>query len=293
MPELNQTTAMVPADYDPVIDPGLIRAKKGLIKTIEEQAKANLAQWEGLTQTQQQAVFLGECLRQVNGVDFVALNLRAHYLRKIFMSNAVANHPGVENGDMKQFLKEVGMSPVEVSRIADWWNCVFPWVETNLGVSPAEFYMNIGSSLWDILPVFKALATGDTDGLKRSVKETMERLMGDVVATAAQAGEQLEETQIRRQAIENLVQNATNLPNRELRQLLRPGGDDIYGTYVKKGNGGVFLAKVTDDQWKCLLKATRNLLTPQTLELDQVAETQRWRRVRTIPEVVALDELGG
>jgi hypothetical protein len=292
MPEVNINTAMVPADYEPLADPSLIRAKNGLIQVVEAKAKENLAQWEGLTQTQQQAVFLGECLRQINGVDFVALNLRAHYLRKIFLSNAVTNHPGVENGNMKQFLKEVGMSPVDVSRIADLWNVVFPWVEGNLGVSAADFFMNIGSVIWDILPVFKALATG-AENVRGTVKETLDRLLGEVVATVAQTGEELTPEQLRNRALENLVERATTLPVRELRHHLRPGNEDgIFGTYLKKGGQGVFLARMTDDQLKRFLGATRDWVTPQTLDLDDVQDiTARRHRIRTVPEVVALKEL--
>ena len=158
----------------------------GLRAGIEAAAEANvseLANGGTFTQTEIQAMTVVESLRQVNGLDFAAVILRAYYLRKVQEENALANHPARWT-TLSQMADDNKISVAELSQTLDMVNIIFPYVSENIGKPPQQLWDDVGKSkLREMTPVLKSLITGEESdtastraGTERALEEARDVL---------------------------------------------------------------------------------------------------------------------
>lgn len=248
-------------NYQPASTPQLAGALVNIRGDIEAAARANLnaVLQEGgdYTETEQMAMLQIEQLRQVNGLDLAAVLLRAEYLNVIEANNLITRHPaGYAN--MREMARDQGISEAELSQTMDLANVVFPYAKDVLGWDIAQMWEEIGkSNMRELVPVLKGIITGEPANAQ-SVNNSVERILDDVAATFLAAGETEmaeNEDEVRRSAVEGLLQDGTLLTNRELRRQLRPDRTpSALVSTIEVGNDVVIAAKLTPEQWEVFMR---------------------------------------
>lgn len=212
------------APYQPSTNPVLAVTLINLEEKITEAAQANVLQMIAggdYTETEIYAMTVVEKLKAVNGLDLAAVLFRGKYIKEIREKNLLSLHPGRDGGyrTLRDMAKDQGISASELDRTDDLCNIIFPWVTENLGMPIAQFWESIGkSNLIDLLPILKALITGEapTHGdtrasVARVLEDVRENAVGEVTGD-----------ELRFRAIGQLIEHGQLLPNRELRNHIRP-----------------------------------------------------------------------
>jgi hypothetical protein len=289
-------TELIIYNYAPAQNVVLSRSLVGLKNSILDAAQANLdivlAEDANYTQTEQQAMLLIEQLRQVNGLDLAAVLLRAEYLQQIERTNAIANHPAGYSS-LKEMAQDQGMSLAELSQNQDLTNHIFPYILVNLGITVAELWESIvKSNLRELVPVLKAIITGEESG-RTSVRNSVNRILNDVAATMAANGENTDdEGEIRRRAVDQLIQDGALLTNRQLRERIRPERiPPIQFDIIHHNGTRMVIAQVNEDQSALLERKmgasieTRNVSLPTDPDL-RIQEAYRIPLLRRLLNLV-------
>ncbi len=225
------------------------------------------------TGIEQLALVKVEAFRQVSSFDLMGIVLRVHYLRQIQTMGLIAAHPG-RYTSLSDMANENGVATSDMLFMLDLVNVVFPYVQNTMEIPIPEFYGALGKSkLKEIMPVLKALVTGDNPDAG-TTREAVERLIADALAgmrTAPTAEEaraavivenpnateadrtaarEVLQRRARRRAVDHLVDIATNLPTNEVRRTLRPNGTPPVDLAVVTDASGekYIIAKITPDQ---------------------------------------------
>jgi hypothetical protein len=213
------------ATYQPASNPALSSALVGLARDIHDAAWANVVQAmgadTGYSEIEKEAMLVIEELRQVNGLDLAAVLMRGAFLRQIIDHNLATHHPeGYRNeGEMA---RKQGISWTELNHVKDLCEIVFPYVTGVLHMELTQAWEDIGKSNFvELIPVIKQLITGEAGGVA-TVEHATETILNNVAATALAAGQTLDDAALRRAAIEQLLEDATVLNSRQLRERVRP-----------------------------------------------------------------------
>jgi hypothetical protein len=283
MPE---DTTLAIYNYQPATNTALATALAGLRDTIRGAAQANLdmvlAQDDGFTETERQSMRLIEELRLVNGLDLAAVLHRAQILREIESTNAIANHP---NGyaSMQEMAQDQGISTAELSQTLALANYVFPYVQEHMGIAIAQLWEQIGKSkLRELVPVLVSIITGE-ESATATVRTAVERILNDTAATLRTAGEPHQEEDVRRAAVEELIENGINLTTRQLRQHIRPERTEpIEGSIVTRNGHRVVVLEIEDDgQMDVLVRKMGGSLNTQTYQMPADARLRQQTALRT------------
>lgn len=272
--------------YTPSTNEQLAIALGGFGDMIKRATEASLSQnpdWEEYTETEKRAMILIGSLRNVNGVDLMAMELRYTYIQEIERTNALTAHPE-HYSTLSDMASEQGISIAELSKIKDLCGIVFPYLQNTLGRNIAEMWENVGKSrFFEVLPALKVLIT-NTASETTSVNESVDLLIGDAVATNVASGIQVvddeahitnPETQItqegvRAQVIENILVHAETLPVRELRRTARPVRTAPVPALIVRSNGTRYLmAKMDAGQLEMIQRILANHLDLQTMDLPE------------------------
>ena len=138
---------------------------------------------------------------------------------------------------------EGGLSRSEQSNIKDINNIIIPYA-TQLNVSIAEFWQTKKSKLREIIPYLKVMITGDPSALE-SVNDTVEDMVDDI----RDIDPYLDDDEVVKQAVDNLVDAAQSETNKGLRELLRPNDIPPADAVIFMKNGTtIMVARLSGDQ---------------------------------------------
>jgi hypothetical protein len=126
---------------------------------------------------------------------------------------------------------------------------------------------------------------------RESVNETVENLLDDTAATASAAGQDIDDTEILRRTVGNLIQDGTLLTNRQVRERLRPERTPPLRISVIHNNGHrVVVANISEEQWDLLERQMGSRMEPMVIELP-LDPRQRQIEAARIPEIRTLINL--
>ena len=126
-------TAMI--GYEVSTHTDLAQNLVGLETAIEAAARANLAhvlENDDYTMIEQRSMLTVEMLRQVNGLDLVAILMRGKYIKMITEENMLADHPN-QYTSLEEMAKNQGISSSELSQTRDLVTVIFPYIQDTLG----------------------------------------------------------------------------------------------------------------------------------------------------------------
>jgi hypothetical protein len=187
--------------------------------------------------------------------------------------------------------KDNGISASELSKTVNLVRVVFPYLANELGMNVALVWEQVGKSKFsDMLPYLRAMITGEPSE-RESVNETVENLLDDTAATASAAGQDIDDTEILRRTVGNLIQDGTLLTNRQVRERLRPERTPPLRISVIHNNGHrVVVANISEEQWDLLERQMGSRMEPMVIELP-LDPRQRQIEAARIPEIRTLINL--
>jgi hypothetical protein len=245
---------------------------------------------DSFTATEIDAMLKVEALKKVNGVDLAAVLLRADIVKEIERSNALANHPG-RYATRDEMARDQGISPTELSQIMDLVDVIFPYIQDELGIPIANIWEEVGKSNFrELTPVLKSIITGEESNTS-SVRNSVDAILDDIAATAQAAGQDINDTEVRRRAVDNLLENGARLTNRQLRRHVRPDPTPPINASVIRINGTrIVVAEMDEDQFTMFERKLGGSVEPMNIELPR-DPWMRQNEAARIPELRRLQQL--
>jgi len=247
-------------------------ALMGMEDHLRRAAQANVdAAGEGFTDMERHAMLVTEELKLVNGMDLAALYLRYKLIKQIINEALHTIHPNHDEYPTYNALaNSCGICPSELSNIIDLCETIFPYLENRLGLSIPVLWEEIGkSSFRELTAVLKAIIGGDAAVTSENVRAAAHQAMDSVAATAAVAGQEMDDDQIRETAVRNLLE-VGQLPVREIRTHLRPDRTpSVQATIVNASGAKYFMAEVSDDQLTMINRLLTGHMDVTPIELPQ------------------------
>jgi hypothetical protein len=217
------------------------------------------------TQAEIMAMTTVEELRQVNVVDLAAVLMRGELLQRIERTSALTSHPG-QYGSIREMAADQGISAAELSRTQALVNVIFPYIQEHLGLPIMQVYEQIGkSNMTELIPVLVCIITGEASA-SPAITQAARRIMDDTAATVQAAGMELDNDgnytdndgnprNLRTSVVGELLNDASHLNNRELRQRIRPERTSSISATVTTVNGRkLFVAEMDEDQYTMLMR---------------------------------------
>ena len=195
-----------------------------LFRAAEENINQATAGDAGWSEIEKRAMIAAEALRLTHGFDLTAIITRGQIIQQIEREGLIACHP---NGyvDLTALAKEQGISVSELSDTRALYEVIFPYITNVLGRNLAEVWTQVGkSSMRELVPALRSLITGEAPA-HTTVREAVETMLNNAAAELIAAGTpqpELLEDDVRRHAVETLLEQGATLPTRELRRTVRP-----------------------------------------------------------------------
>lgn len=238
------------AIINPAINSELSANLTSLEQKIYETAQHNLDQIDGgqFTAIEKQAILHTEALHLTGALDLTTLLIRGKIVKEIVEKNLTTQHPS-EYTSLRELASDQGLSHSELSRTLTCVDVVFPYLRDTLNVNIAEMWDRVGKSkMFEMLPHFTAMITGEESPSDR-VNESVEMLREEVIATAVAMGRDLDDAQVNQTVIGQLLDDASQLPVREMRSRMNPDPTPpIQTTYINSEGETFLLAALTHDQ---------------------------------------------
>ena len=185
---------------------------------------------DAYTTPQLRAMVKLEQLKLVGDLELEAILLRGRIIQQIENEGLWSIHPN-QYASMQEAAVANGLSLSEYHDIRLLYNIVFPYLTQTLGLNLPQAWEEVGKSNFrDLTPVLVRIITGHSSS-SRHVEETSERLLNDIAATYQAAGQDVTEEEIQMEAVGQLIERG-QLPNRELRQVLRPDRTPSFPSYI-------------------------------------------------------------
>jgi hypothetical protein len=201
-------------------------ARANLMTLLESRGIAS----DAYTTPQLRAMVKLEQLKLVGDLELEAILLRGKVIQQIENEGLWSIHPN-QYASMQEAAVANGLSLSEYHDIRNLYNIVFPYLTGTLGLNLPLVWEEVGKSNFrELTPVLVRLITGHASG-SRHVEETSERLLDDIAAAYQAAGQEVAEEDIQREAVGQLIERG-QLPNRELRQILRPDRTPSFPSYI-------------------------------------------------------------
>jgi hypothetical protein len=183
-----------------------------------------IADSDGWSELEKRAMIAAEALRLTQGFDLTAIITRVEIIQQIEREGLTTVHPS-GYADLTALARGQGISVGELSDIRALGEHIFPYITNVLERSLVEVWEQVGkSSMRELVPALRSLITGE-DAAHGSVRTAVETLLNNAAAEMVAGGavqEELTEAEVRRQAIETLLEAGATLPTRELRRTVRP-----------------------------------------------------------------------
>jgi len=191
---------------------------------------------------------------------------------------------------MEEMARDQGISLSEYSNVRDLTLVIFPFMEQN-GISVPAMWEQIGKSNFrEMVPVLKALITGE-EGPSDQVRNAVNSLLNDVAVTASASGQELTEEETRMQAVRNLLEDGVHMTNRELRTRLRPSRTPaVSPVIISDGERRLVLIELeTEDQYTMFQRKMAGYMEPVQVSADEIR--QRRQSYRNVPVIRAVREI--
>jgi len=208
------------------------------------------------TQPELRAIIKLEQLKLIGDLGLAEVLLRGKIIREIENEGLWSIHPN-RYASMQEAAKDQGISTSEYSNIRDLYNIVFPYLSEQMGVNLAEAWEEIGKSNFrELCPTLVRIITGNPSSSRR-VEAVYNNLMEDIEASNAAEGMTMTEEEVRRILVERLLE-AGHLPNRQLRQRIRPERPSLVTIHVveyhRDGRPQKVLVSLVDEQQFAVLQ---------------------------------------
>jgi hypothetical protein len=206
---------------------------------------------EAYTTPQLRAMVKLEQLKLVGDLELEAILLRGKIIQQAESEGLWSIHPN-QYSSMQEAAVANGLSLSEYSDIRNLFNIVFPYITGTLGLELATIWEEVGKSNFrELTPILVRLISG-TRSQSNNVENYVAGLTDDIRASYQAAGQEVTDEHIQQEAIEQLIQ-AGQLPNRELRQTIRPERTPSITAYLTEigfngANQKVIISVVDDDQ---------------------------------------------
>ena len=172
------------------------------------------------------AMVVTEALRMTSGLDLATVLARGAFIKQIEEEGLVGVHP---NGyaNLTHLAKENGIASVaELSDIRSLCEVIFPYVENVLGWDLADTWEKVGKSNFrELVPALRSMITGenaDHDSVRSSVEQMLNNSAADILANEHTTVEELDDSEVRRNAVESLLRGTVGRTVRETRRAVRP-----------------------------------------------------------------------
>jgi hypothetical protein len=257
----------------------------------ERAARANLETWlstSGIdasvyTTPQLRSIVKLEQLKRVGDLNLQAILLHGKVIQQIENEGLWAIHPN-QYGSMQEAAMDHGLSVSEYSDIKNLYNVIFPYITNTLNLSLPQVWETVGKSNFRMMvPVLVRLITGNRSQ-SRNVEETVERLQNEVTATFQAAGQEADATEVQVEVITQLLERG-QLPNRELRQHLRPDRTPSFPAYITsvtiRGEEKKVIVSVVDaDQLTVFNRRLGTYIDSLTVQASTLAHSEIFRAIR-------------
>lgn len=231
---------------------------------------------EAYTGPELRAMVKLEQLKLIGDLELEAILLRGKIIHEIENEGLWNVHPN-QYASMQEAAVDQGLSLSEYSDIRNLYNHVFPFIANNLGLNLAQVWEEVGKSNFrELTPYFVRLITGNTSQ-SANVNNTVEAILGDIRASYESNGTEIDDDQLIEEAVEQLIQ-AGELPNRELRQTIRPERTPSITAYLtdvvfEGNNQKVIISVVDEDQLSLFRRRMSGYIDTQPIELGQLAQS--------------------
>lgn len=272
----------------------------GMRQSLQNAAQQNLDAFlaevgdEDYTAMERRAMLVGEQLKLVSGLDLGAIYFRGELIKQIREEALHTVHPE-RFQTAEQMAATMGISATELSYIESFYNIIFPWMESH-GLNVATVWEEVGKAKFkEMNPVLKALITGEMPG-RGSTLNAVETLLGDVAATAAASGEEMDDEEIREQAAVNLIEAGGQMTVREMQRHLRPEQtESITFSTLSRGGRRIIMAEVNEDQFTMFQNKMRNYSDLVNIWLPEeprrrASEAARYPLIREIANLLITEE---
>jgi hypothetical protein len=242
--------------------------EKSAAMNITEAAGGSLDQY---TQIEQRAMLRTEMLNEAKGLDLASVLIKGRIVEEIRRDSLFSVHPAGYT-TLEQLAMDQGVSIGELSQIVDLTTVIFPWVQSNLGMDVRTLWDSVGkSNMRELVPVLKRIITGEE--ARGSVEASYQRVMQEVAATAATAGETVDEEGLVILAARTLIDQGGTLTNANLRQQLRPDRmPSIEATVVRLDGRAYILAALDDRQEQFMNRKLHGYWDP--LRMDDLTQEE-------------------
>jgi hypothetical protein len=245
-------------------------ALDSLWNSLEKSAAVNITEAAGgsldqYTQIEQRAMLRTEMLNEAKGLDLASVLIKGRIVEEIRRDSLFSVHPAGYT-TLEQLALDQGVSIGELSQIVDLTTVIFPWVQSNLGMDVRTLWDSVGkSNMRELVPVLKRIITGEE--ARGSVEASYQRVMQDVAATAATAGETVDEPGLILLAARTLIDQGGTLTNANLRQQLRPDRmPSIEATVVRLDGRAYVLAALDDRQEQFMNRKLHGYWDPMRMD---------------------------
>lgn len=253
------------------LEDSLDRAARENLNSVLSQNGQNL---DAFTGTEVLAMVATEKLRLVNGMDLAAIMIRGKLLQEIESQALHTVHPN-HYDTLEALAEDQGISLSELSDIRMMTQVVFPYVEQTLGIPVAQIWETIGKTKFrTLVPVLRAIITGEEPG-RGSARDNYLRIMEDTAASlrAANPGAEIDDGEVRRQAVDDLLVAGQQMRSRELQEHIRDGEvtPALQPTIVTGPDGRKYMISEVDDDQLLVVrrKLGRHMASPNTVTLPQ------------------------
>lgn len=251
---MDTALALTRASNNAILSTGMA----GLEDAFERAARANIeaaiaaSGQDDYTQLEKRAMTIVEELKLVNSMDLAAILLRGRLIRLANEEALWTIHPA-HYDSLEAMARDQGITLSELTACRDMCDVIFPYMEEELQMDVAQAFERIGkSNMKDMVGLLKAIITGEPS-THASLRATVEQVLSDTAATAAAAGQALDEAGLRREAVNSLLMDGERMTNRELRNRMRPERTPTISPTVLLRNGTrVVLIEMDEDQYVTL-----------------------------------------
>lgn len=224
----NQRSQIQLVQSDSII---LSRSLQSLQDTLMEAARQSIdaAIGDGLaeyTDLNRRAMYVTEALRLTSGLDLSTVLMRGALIKQIEDENLVGVHP---NGyaNLTALARDAGIASVsELSNIRDLCEVVFPFIQNILGWDLKDTWEKVGKSNFrELVPALRSMITGedaDHESVRQAVAQMLDSSAAEMIINEEATQDTLDDSEVRRNAIESLLRGSAGRTVREVRRSVRP-----------------------------------------------------------------------
>lgn len=189
-------------------------------------------------------------LRLTNKIEVGLIEIRGILIEKGEQEELWAKHPQKYSSAEEADRLEGKLSITMRSNIKALREVIYPYIEKHLGMTREEFHTKVGwSNSLEIIPYLKRIITGQgskSNRVNRAVEEIYDEL--------DEALPELDEEEKKAEAVERVIEIASNT-NQEMRKALRASDIPIIdGTVIKRNGKSILVAELSEDQLALVLR---------------------------------------